>query len=82
VRHELRESHRDERRFHDEAITQLQAEHRCLQGRIDAMYEDKLDGQIANGPFSQRGAEMRAAQAAIMREMEAHQPPDRQPQLY
>ena len=41
------------------------------------MYEDKLDGRIANGYFDSEAAEMRAAQAAIMRELEAHQTANR-----
>ena len=73
VRQALRESHRDERQFHDDAIAKLQREHQRLQGRIDAMYEDKLDGRIANDYFDTKAAEMRAAQTAIMRDLAAHQ---------
>ena len=55
VRQALRESHRDERQFHDDAIAKLQREHQRLQGRIDAMYEDKLDGRIANELLRHQG---------------------------
>jgi hypothetical protein len=51
VRQALRESHHDERQFHDDAIAKLQREHRRLQDRIDNMYEDKLDGRIGNEFF-------------------------------
>ena len=44
---------------------------------IDAMYEDKLDGRIANDYFDSKAAKMRAAQAAIMRDQEAHQTANR-----
>ena len=77
VRQALRESHRDERQFHDGAITKLQAEHRRLQGRIDAMYEDKLDGRIGNDFFDAKATEMRTEQARIMRDLEAHQTANR-----
>jgi hypothetical protein len=77
VRQALRESHRDERQFHDDAIAKLQREHRRLQDRIDAMYEDKLDGRIANEFFDSKAAEMRTAQAAIMRDLGAHQTANR-----
>jgi len=40
----LRASHRDEKKFHDEAITRFRREHKRIQDRIDAMYMDKLDG--------------------------------------
>ena len=77
VRQALRESHRDERQFHDDAISKLQCERRRLQGRVDAMYMDKLDGRIGNEFFDAKAAETRAAQAAIMRDMEAHQTANR-----
>lgn len=77
MRQVLRESHRDERQFHDEAIAKLQREHRRLQDRIDAMYEDKLDGRIGSAFFDAKAAEMRTAQAATMRDLEAHQTANR-----
>ena len=77
VRQALRESHRDERQFHDDAIAKLQREHRRLQDRIDAMYEDKLDGRIGSDFFDAKAAEMRAAQTAIMRDLGAHQTANR-----
>jgi site-specific DNA recombinase len=77
VRQSLREDHRDERQFHDDAIAKLQREHRRLQDRIDAMYEDKLDGRIGNDFFDAKAYEMRAAQAAIMRDLQAHQTANR-----
>jgi len=77
VRQALRESHRDERQFHDDAIAKLEREHLRLQDRIDAMYEDKLDGRIANDFFDTKATEMRAAQAAIIRDLGAHQTANR-----
>jgi hypothetical protein len=73
----LRESHRDERQFHDDAITELQHEHRRLQGRIDSVYEDKLDGRLGNDFFDAKTTEMRAEQARIMRDLGAHQKANR-----
>jgi hypothetical protein len=72
VRQALRESHRDERQFRDDAIAKLQREHRRVQDRIDCMYEDKLDGRIGNDIFDAKAAEMRTAQATVLRDMEAH----------
>jgi site-specific DNA recombinase len=77
VRQALSESHRDERQFHDDAIAKLQREHRRLQDRIDAMYEDKLDGRIGNDFFDTKASGMRTAQAAVMRDLEAHQTANR-----
>jgi DNA invertase Pin-like site-specific DNA recombinase len=73
----LRESHRDEKDFHDEAIARLQAEYRRLQDRIDAMYLDKLDGRIDNAFFDRKSAEWRAEQDRILRDIETHQSANR-----
>ena len=53
----LRQSHEDEKRHHDEAIARLQAEYKKLQNRIDAMYEDKLDGRIDVAFFDRKAAD-------------------------
>ncbi len=37
------------------------------------MYEDKLDGRIAAEYFDAKAAEMRTAQAAVMRDIQTHQ---------
>ena len=50
----LRQSHGDEKRHHDEAISRLQAEYKRLQARIDTTYEDKLDGKIDAAFFDRK----------------------------
>ncbi len=72
VREALRESHEDEKRHHEEAITRLQAEYRRLQARIDAMYVDKLDGRIETEFFERKSAEWRADQDRCQRLIEQH----------
>src|SRR5437762_2864226 len=42
----LHQSHADEKRFRDQTIAQLQAEHGKIQNRLDKLYEDRLDGFI------------------------------------
>jgi DNA invertase Pin-like site-specific DNA recombinase len=69
----LRESHVDERRYHDEAIGRLQAEYQRLQARLDAMYVDKLDGTVEAAFFDRKAAEWRAEQGRILRAVEEHQ---------
>lgn len=69
----LRESHHDERKFHEQVVVNLQNEHRRLQNRIDLMYMDKLDGRIGNEFFDQKAAEFRGEQCLIMRDIETHQ---------
>jgi site-specific DNA recombinase len=69
----LRESHADEKTFHDDAILRLQVEYRRLQNRIDAMYLDKLDGRIDGDFFDARSAEWRSEQDRLLRDVGSHQ---------
>jgi len=69
----LRQSHGDEKRHHDEAIARLQAEYRRLQGRIDTMYLDKLDGRVDSAFFDRKAAEWRSEQDRHLRTIQDHQ---------
>jgi hypothetical protein len=72
VKQALRQSHADERRDHEEAIGRLQAEHTKIQRRLDAMYDDKLDGVIDEVFFRCKAEECRGEQAKLSDEMERH----------
>ncbi len=69
----LRESHKGEKQFHDEAVARLQREHQRLQDRVDAMYLDKLDGRIDGHFFDTKAAEWRSVQGRLLRDVQAHQ---------
>jgi hypothetical protein len=69
----LRQSHEDEKRHHDEAIARLQAEYKKLQHRIDAMYEDKLDGRIDAAFFDRKATDWRSEQDRLLTAIESHQ---------
>ncbi len=73
----LKESHGDEKRYHDEMIAKLQKQDQILQDRIDAMYIDKLDGKIHQDLYDRKSNEWRADQAHILREIENHQDANR-----
>ena len=73
----LRESHLDEQQYHQEAIDRLQAEHRPLQDRLDAMYVDKLDRRIDAAFFDRKASEWRADQDRLLTAIEAHQAANR-----
>jgi DNA invertase Pin-like site-specific DNA recombinase len=73
VRDALRASHADERHEHEEAIRRLQAEHKRLADRINAMYLDKLDGRVDAPFFDKMSAEWRAEQNNCFREIERHE---------
>ncbi len=76
MRQALRESHRDEKQFHAEAMAKLQRECKRIQDRLEAMYLDKLDGRIDADFFDRKAAEFRAEQQRILRDMEFHQNAD------
>ena len=69
----LKQSHGDEKRYHEEAIIMLQTEYNKLQGRIDAMYMDKLDGRVDAGFFDRKAKEWRTEQDRIMGLIGEHQ---------
>jgi len=73
VRSALLASHADEKQEHDAALERLQAEYNRVQGRIDAMYTDKLDGRIDAAFFDRMAAQWRDEQARCLKDIERHQ---------
>jgi hypothetical protein len=73
VREALYASHADERREHEQAIRRLQAEHKRIGDRINAMYLDKLDGRVDGSFFDKTSAGWREEQSRCLREIERHQ---------
>jgi site-specific DNA recombinase len=69
----LKESHGDEKRYHDEMIAKLQKEYQKLQDRVDAMYVDKLDAKVPQEFFDRKNSDWRAEQAEILWKIEKHQ---------
>ena len=62
VREALHASHADEQREHEDAIKRLEAEHKRLGDRINAMYVDKLDGRVDTAFFDKMSAEWRGTE--------------------
>jgi len=69
----LRESHKDEKKYRDEMIARLQQQYSKIQSRLDAMYEDKLDGVISAEMFMRKSEAWEAEQAEILRKIEKQQ---------
>jgi seryl-tRNA(Sec) selenium transferase len=69
----LRQSHEDERRYYEEAITRLQAKYTRLQNHIEAMYVGKPDGRVDATFFERKAAEWRIEQGRLMRAIGEHQ---------
>jgi len=73
VRESLHASQADERREHEEAIRRLQAEHKRLGDRINAMYLDKLDGRVDAAFFDKMSTQWREEQSCCLREIARHE---------
>jgi site-specific DNA recombinase len=69
----LKASHADKKEYHEEQIARLEVELKRLRGRMDAIYEDKLDGRIGEDFWERKRREYQARQAEIMRSLEQHQ---------
>ena len=69
----LKDSHDKEKLYHNEALAKLQKQHEKLQARIDAMYEDKLDGEITQRFYDHKSNIWRGEQEDILRKIEKHQ---------
>ncbi len=69
----LRESHQDEKAYHDQAIANLQAEYNRLQSRIDQAYTDKLDGKIPEDVVLRKIGQSQEEQTGVLAQIRNHQ---------
>jgi site-specific DNA recombinase len=58
----LRKSHKDKTQFHRTLFDGYQKEYQKYEARIEAMYEDKLDGSITESYYNKKREEFRAKQ--------------------
>ena len=72
----LRQSQQDESRSRQEAVARLQAQYEALQGRIEAMYVDRLDGRIDTAFFDRKASQWRDEQGRLTRDIQAHRDSD------
>ncbi|MBN2188187.1 MAG: recombinase family protein, partial [Chitinispirillaceae bacterium] len=73
----LKESHNDEKAYHNEQIVKLQEQHSRLQKRLEQMYDDKLDGKITQELFEHKSDEWRKEQDELKRRISNHENADR-----
>jgi hypothetical protein len=69
----LKESHADEIKYHDEQTAALKEQYEKLHRRLNAMYEDKLDGLIDQKFYDQKSSAWKREQDEIFRKLERHQ---------
>ena len=73
----LKGSHEAEEHYHREALAGLQNQYEKLQKRLDAIYMDKLDGEITREFYEQKSGQWRREQEDILRKIEKHQDANR-----
>ncbi len=73
VKKALKESHNDEKTYHNGRILFFENKYRQIQKRLDALYIDKLDGKISELFFNQKNIEWRSEQSEIVRLLNEHQ---------
>jgi len=69
----LRESHEDEKNYHDTQLKNLTARYEQLQHRLDQIYLDKLDKKIPTELWEQKSAEWRREQDEVRSQLAKHQ---------
>ena len=73
VKTALKDSHKDEKKYHDEAIATMQKKYQVLQDRLDAMYVDKLDGKVNPDFYEKKNQEWREDQSQILNRIDKFQ---------
>jgi site-specific DNA recombinase len=69
----LRESQADKRQHHEAAVSRLKADHQRLLNRLEALYEDKLDGRIDVAFFDRKSREWRSEQNRLLDAIKEHE---------
>ncbi len=73
IRSALHESLADKKKEHDDSVARLQRQYQILQGRLDGMYADKLDGVIDLEFYERKKAEWSIEQRRLLESIEAYQ---------
>ncbi len=73
----LRESQRDEKRFHEQALARLHAESALLDKRLEEMYLDKLDGRVSAAFYDRKSTEWGGEQERLQAAIEDHRQANR-----
>lgn len=77
MRKALRESHADERQAHAEALQRLQRETSRLQGRLEMLYLDRLDGRIPLEMYERLAGRWREEQDRAQLQLDRHRTANR-----
>ncbi len=73
----LKESHADTKQYHADRMATLLAQYEKLERRLDAMYEDKLDGRIDQNFYDRKSSAWKNEQDDILQKIEKLQTANR-----
>ena len=68
----LKDSHVDEKEFHDQSISSIEGQLKKIQTRIEKIYDDKLDGVISEELWFKKHHEFIQEQSRLSRLLEEH----------
>lgn len=69
----LHQSHADEKRFREDAVTRLQEEQSKIQNRLDRLYDDRLDGFIEPDFLERKSRKWRQTQKRLADQITEYQ---------
>ena len=73
IREALRESHKDEKEYHNGCIEALDRRHKVIQDRVDRIYVDNLDGKVTEEFWERKSEEWLAEQIRIRASIAEHE---------
>jgi len=73
IKEALKESHADEKAFHDEMMAKLTSQLGKLQQKLDKAYDDKLEGKIAEEFWAKKSEQWGEEQSGILSKLKWHQ---------
>ena len=68
----LKESHADEKEFHEQSVTAIQTQISKIQTKLDKIYEDKLEGLIPEELWKRKHQEYTQEESRLIRVIQEH----------
>ncbi len=72
VKQGLKESHEDEKEYHEKTVSNLEKRHALLKGRIDKLYDDKVDEKIDEEFFQHKFNQYTQERFEVLEQMKKH----------
>jgi site-specific DNA recombinase len=69
----LQEADANTRKYHTQMLGELRTRHRKLQDKLDAMYEDKVEGKITEDLFLRKSKQWTTEEGELRRQIQLHE---------